>query len=150
MSTDDERQGLVTGRNTSVEDREPTFFEALEIMIRSNRPNPAEFGLYVITATIWFFIFGRIFLIFATHYQSHHFVLNAPCENALALECPRANIACAGISLIEIAINPIGQWEEKFFYFSRMNESGQRQFVPERYNVRVFGVRDEICKSRGF
>jgi hypothetical protein len=150
MSTDDERQGLVTGENTLVEDREEHCLEVLESMISSDRPNPGELVWYIITATMWFMLLGRIFLTFTSCYQSHHLVLNAPCENIVALECPRANIACARISLIEIAINRTEQWEEKFLYFRRMNESDKRQLVPERYNVRIFGVRDEVCKNRGF
>jgi hypothetical protein len=150
MSTDDEREGLVTGRNTPPEEGEENCLELLEMVVSSDRANPGDFLFYIITATMWFFLFGRVFLTLATHYQSHHLVLNAPCENAVALECPRANIACKGFSFIEIAINLTGQWEEKFFYFRRMNESDQRQLAPDRYNVRVFGVRDEICKGRGF
>lgn len=83
----------------SLEDRAPGCMEACAQVVSSNRTEPTEVALYFITASLWFMLLYRLFIIFAPHYQSHNLVLNAPCENAIALECPRADIACARISL---------------------------------------------------
>jgi hypothetical protein len=39
--------------------------------------------------------------------------------------------------------------EDKFFYWKKINVSDWGFVIPDRYNVRVFGAKESVCKVRG-
>jgi len=53
------------------------------------------------------------------------------------------------ISMFPGSTTNSGYWETKFFYWKRLNASDAQLVIPERYNVRVLGAKDDVCKTLG-
>jgi hypothetical protein len=100
MSTDDERERILGEDIAPVEEPKTERLTVFETMLRSNQLSPGEVVWFYITCQIYFLFFIFLYPIIGPHYQSHHLVLGRLCESVVSLECPRANIACAGISPI--------------------------------------------------
>lgn len=131
-------------------DEEMAISESPKPLLDPHKFSFDEMGFYsIISVLIQLILFVLYCAFFRTHDIHHQVVLNRACENRIARECPRANVICASSCTFTSTTNSIGQWEEKLFYWRQVNASDWRDVIKRisLYNVRVFGVKDDICQE---
>ena len=110
---------------------------------------------FFFSVVIWIQMMILFAVLFITDSHTNYDVVSSGlCENAMSLQCPRGNFECHSTfphTRSQSSVLMAVLWEEKSFYDRFVNTSDVgRVFWPcNHHTVRVFRVKDTVCKSLG-